>query len=229
MENNSIEERQSNMNPDTTSINDEVGYSNVFRRDIKDTPRNKCLAQHKLWLNSINHEYPMPYRPYRIGVYIRYYKQTKYDDETYLEIRKKQFAEEIALCPRWTLVGFYVDHGMSAPRMESSPEWCRLLEDCFSGKIDLIVTQTVKGVSNKPEEMAILARILATQKHPIGMYFVSEDIFTLASYYKSDLKDQGILPSKWRPLPDDGLDELPFSASENTLTKDKTEYLGEGE
>ncbi len=182
MENNSIEERQSNMNPDTTSINDEVGYSNVFRRDIKDTPRNKCLAQHKLWLNSINHEYPMPYRPYRIGVYIRYYNQTKYDDETYLEIRKKQFAEEIALCPRWTLVGFYVDHGMSAPRMESSPEWCRLLEDCFSGKIDLIVTQTVKGVSNKPEEMAILARILATQKHPIGMYFVSEDIFTLASY-----------------------------------------------
>ena len=32
---------------------------------------------------------------------------------------------------------------MTAPHMEYSKEWCRLLEDCFTGKVDLIVTQKV--------------------------------------------------------------------------------------
>ena len=51
---------------------------NIFRRHIRDNPRTKQLARHKLWLDNIQHEYPMPYVPYRIGVYIRYYNQTKY-------------------------------------------------------------------------------------------------------------------------------------------------------
>ena len=78
--------------------------------------------------------------------------------------------------------------------MESSKEWCRLLGDCFSGKVNLIVTQKVRSVSNDPEEMAFVARLLAAQKNPVGIYFISEDIFTLASYYQSDLKDQQMLP-----------------------------------
>ena len=75
--------------------------------------------------------YPMPYSRYRIGVYIRYFNQTKH--ENYLDYHKQQFIDTISLCPNWQLVDFYIDTGISAPSMESSPEWCRLLEDCFSG------------------------------------------------------------------------------------------------
>ena len=57
--------------------------SNVLRRHIKENPRKAVLAHHRLWLDSISHEYPMPYTPYKIGVYIRYYNQTRY--ENYLE------------------------------------------------------------------------------------------------------------------------------------------------
>ena len=80
--------------------------------------------------------------------------------------------------------------------MENAPELRRLLDDCFSGKVDLIITQKVSNVSRKPEEVTFVSRILATQKHPIGIYFISEDIFTLATYYLDDMKDTGFLPDE---------------------------------
>lgn len=185
---------------------------NVFRRHLEDEPEKRQLIEHRRWMNSQQHEYPMPYTPYRIGVYIRYYNQTKY--ENYLEKHTQQFVDDIALCPQWTLVDFYIDKGMTAPRMENSKEWCRLLGDCFSGRVNLIVTQKVHSVSNDPEEMALVARLLAAQPNPVGIYFISEDIFTLASYYQSDLRDQQLFPFGWSVLPDDELD-TPL-ISENT-------------
>ena len=116
--------------------------------------------------------------------------------------------DTIALCPNWTLVDFYVDEGQSAPYMENAPGWCRLLEDCFSGKVDLIVTQKVSNVSRKPQEITFCARVLASQKNPVGIYFISENLFTLASYYQDDLRDAGFLPGPdWKLLPDEMTEE----------------------
>lgn len=185
----------------------EKEYENVFRRGIQETPKEKMLARHRLWLATIQHEYPMPYVPYRIGVYIRFYNQTQYKDEVYLSKHKQWFLDDISLCPKWKLVDFYIDTGSKAPHMESSREWCRLLEDCFSGKVNLIVTQKAGNVSDDPNELTFISRILATQKPPIGIYFISEDIFTLASYYREDISDRDLLPEEWQPLPPDELDE----------------------
>ena len=38
------------------------------------------VAQHRQWLKSIRHETPNPKVPFKVGVYIRYYNQTKYKD-----------------------------------------------------------------------------------------------------------------------------------------------------
>lgn len=81
--------------------------SNVLRRHIKENPKKASLARHRLWLDSIPHEYPVPYTPYKIGVYIRYFNQTRH--ENYLEKHIQQYMDDIALCPQWTLVDFYVD------------------------------------------------------------------------------------------------------------------------
>lgn len=162
---------------------------------------NTKLAQHKLWLQTIEKEYPSPKTSFRIGVYIRYYNQTKY--ENYLEYHKRQYVDTIALCPKWSIQDFYIDEGMSAPHMESSPEWCRLLEDCLHGKIDLIITQKVSNISSDMEEMALCARLLAAMDPPIGIYIISEDIYTLASYYKKQLRDIEFLPGNdWQMLKD---------------------------
>ncbi|MBQ3279544.1 MAG: recombinase family protein, partial [Clostridia bacterium] len=136
----------------------------------------------------------------RIGVYIRYYNQTKY--ENYLDYHKQQFQETIALCPRWTLVDFYVDNGGVAPKMENAPEWCRLLDDCFEGKVNLIITQKVKNVSRNPDDIALVGRLLAAQEKPVGIYFINEDLYTLASYYQWDLKETEFLPPGWQVFPE---------------------------
>ena len=95
--------------------------------------------------------------------------------------------------------------------MESAKEWCRLISDCFAGKVDLIVTQKVSNVSKKHYEITILARLLAALERPVGIYFVSENVFTLASYYLHDNQDRELFPSEdWIPLPDDEAEERPL-------------------
>ena len=94
---------------------------------------------------------------------------------------------------------FYIDEGSTAPRMESAKAWSRLLQDCQDGKVDLIVTQKTGNVSQKPLEVSFCARLLAALPHPVGIYFISEDIFTLASYYQEDLRDPLFLPDPENP------------------------------
>ena len=197
-------------------------YINILRQHIRDNPRKALMARHRAWMESVPHEYPMPYIPYRIGVYIRYYNQTRH--ENYIEKHKQQFIDDIAMCPKWKLIDFYIDSGMAAPHMENSKEWCRLLEDCFSGKVNLIVTQKVSSVSSDPEEMTFLSRILAAQKKPVGIYFISEDIYTLASYYTQDLHEGSLFPDGWQILPEDEIDHELLEGSPRQLVEDRKGY-----
>jgi len=172
------------------------------------TERERRIAAHRVWLKSIPHEVPNPERPFRVGIYIRYFNQTKYDN--YLDYHIQQYKDTLECCPDWTLVGFYIDEGSSTPNMESAPEWSRLLQDAMDGKVDLIITQKVSNVSKKDYEIAFVARILAALENPVGIYFVSEDIFTLASYYRTNLRDEDFPSGEdWNRLPDDdGILEL---------------------
>ena len=161
-----------------------------------------ALAEHRAWLKSIKHERPMPSHPFKVAVYIRYFNQTKYSN--YLDKHKQQFLDTLSLCPKWEFVGFYIDEGGTAPNMETAPEWSCLLQDSFDGKVDLIITQKTSNISKKQSELTFCSRILATLEKPVGIYFVSEDIFTLASYYQEDLKDPYFYPSDdWKLLPDE--------------------------
>lgn len=163
----------------------ELTEMNVFRQNDIPEDKKDLLRRHQQWLGTIRKEFPLPSTPYHIGVYIRYFNQTKYED--YLNYHKKEFESTIALCPQWTLVDFYVDKGAVAPNMESAPEWCRLLNDCFEGKVNLIITQKISNVSRKPWDLIFMIRMLASKG--IGIYFISEDIFTTASYYQRDMLD----------------------------------------
>lgn len=160
---------------------------NIIKLDPEDEQKIKDIADHMAWLSTIPHEIPSPYHHFKIGLYFRYYNQTKYDN--YIDYHKAEFTETIGLCPNWELVDYYIDKGQTAPKLENAPELMRLINDCLSGKVDLIITERIKSISNDPFEITFLSRMLATQKHPIGIYFVNEDMFTLASYYRFDLKD----------------------------------------
>ena len=163
------------------------------------------VAQHKQWLKTIRHETPNPKIPFKVAVYIRYFNQTKYDD--YLERNKEVFRATLAQYPMWEFVGFYIDNGSTAPNMESAVAWSELLSDCDEGKVNLIITQKISNVSRKIHEVSICARMLAARNPPVGIYFISEDMYTLASYYREDLREPCFFPTPdWEILPDDELD-----------------------
>lgn len=167
------------------------------------------IIEHKAWLKSIRHEQPNPKHHYRVGIYIRYFNQTKHDN--YLKYHINQYKDTMSLLPNWELVDFYIDEGATAPNMESAKEWCRLLRDCFAGKVDLVITQKVSNVSKKYYEITLLARMLAALEKPVGIYFVSENIFTLASYYQKDKKEKSFFPSEdWQVLPNDEKEDRPL-------------------
>ncbi len=187
------------------NINDELSmieYAPQFSMFMEeDSEQAKRLAAHRVWLHSIRHERPNTSHHFNVGVYIRYFNQTKY--ENYLAFHKKQYIDTLELCPNWDLADFYIDEGSSTPYMENAPEWSRLIEDCFAGKVDLIITQKISNVSRDPREVSFCSRMLAAQDHPIGIYFVSEDVFTLASYYMGDLYDPELFPDEnWQILPE---------------------------
>ena len=164
--------------------------------------RSALVAEHRSWLRSIRREHPLPKNHYKVAVYIRYFNQTQYED--YLSAHKTQYFNDLALCPNWELVGFYVDEGSTAPNMENAPEWARLLQDCFEERVDLIITQKASNISKKLSELSFCARLLASLRKPVGIYFISEDIYTMASYYQEDLHDPYFFPyAGWKILPDD--------------------------
>ena len=73
------------------------------------------------------------------------------------------------------------------------------------------ITQKASNVSKKHYEITIIARLLAALKNPVGIYFVSENIFTLASYYLHDNHDKEYFPSEdWEVLPEDEAEDLPL-------------------
>ena len=170
-----------------------------------ETEKAEKIAEHRLQLASIRKQYPHPAHPYKIGVYIRYFNQTDYEDEDYLEKHISHFKEGIDLCPKWTLVDYYIDEGQTAPsNMAKAPEWCRLLEDWFYCKVDRILTQKVSNVVRKDNyrDITFISGILASQEHPVGIYFVSENIFTLATYYMEDMHSLEFFPEGQKRLCD---------------------------
>lgn len=73
---------QTSMDLSAVEAQNKVAEVNVFRPDDISAEQKDLIRRHQLWLSTIQKEYPLPSHPYRIGVYIRYFNQTKYDGST---------------------------------------------------------------------------------------------------------------------------------------------------
>lgn len=73
----------------------------------------------------------------------------------------------------WKMTGFYLDEGDIGENRE------RLLEECRNGDIDLVVTRSITCFSKDYLELVKICGELSQLKHPVGVLFSFENIFSL--------------------------------------------------
>ena len=98
-----------------------------------------------------------------------------------IENQTRYYTEKIEKNPNWTIQEIYSDEGKSGTSMRKRTEFLRMIEDAKEKKMDLILCASVSRFARNVSDCMEQIRILKTQNpnHPVGVYFETENIYTL--------------------------------------------------
>ena len=116
------------------------------------------------------------YRQRRVAAYCR----VSTDDEEQLtsyNTQKRVYTDMVMANKEWELVGIYADEGISGTRADKRPEFKRMIDDCFAGKIDYIITKSVSRFARNTVDC--LDHVRKLKARGIGVYFEEQNIDTL--------------------------------------------------
>lgn len=114
----------------------------------------------------------------RVAVYARVSTGDPRQTSSY-ELQKNHYQDVVSRHPGWNLVGIYADEGISGTSLQHRDAFVRMIEDCRSHKIDLILTKSVSRFARNVLDCIGYARELAALEPPIGILFEAENIYTL--------------------------------------------------
>ena len=117
-------------------------------------------------------------REKRIAVYARVSTDTLSQTSSY-ELQKNYYTATIERHSGWKLVKIYADEGISGTSLKHRDAFIQMIADCTEGKIDLIVTQSVSRFSRNVLDCIGYVRKLKTLQPPVGVFFETENIYTL--------------------------------------------------
>lgn len=114
----------------------------------------------------------------RVAVYARVSTDDPNQTSSY-ELQKNHYEDLVNRRPNWELVDIYADEGISGTSLQHRDNFLRMIEDCRAGKIDLIVTKSVSRFARNIIDCIGYVRQLKAEDPPIGVFFETENIFTL--------------------------------------------------
>jgi DNA invertase Pin-like site-specific DNA recombinase len=118
------------------------------------------------------------HRQKRVAAYCRV--STDSDEQlTSYKNQMKVYTEMIAQNKEWSFAGLYADEGISGTRADKRPEFTKMINDCYAGKIDMIITKSVSRFARNTVECLNYVRLL--KERSIGIYFEEQNIDTLKS------------------------------------------------
>ena len=97
------------------------------------------------------------------------------------ELQVQHYKEMIEKNPKWEPAGIYTDEGVSATSMHRRVSFLRMIDDCRSGKIDLIITKGVNRFARNTRDCLDVVRQLKSLTPPVGVIFETENLNTLES------------------------------------------------
>lgn len=116
------------------------------------------------------------HRQTRVAAYCRVSTDNEEQLTSYVN-QKKVYTEMIAANPEWCFAGLYADEGISGTQAKFRPEFKKMIEDCYAGKIDYIITKSVSRFARNTVECLDYVRILKSRG--IGIIFEEQNIDTL--------------------------------------------------
>lgn len=133
----------------------------------------------------------------RVAVYARV--STKSTEQvSSIENQTKYYTEKVEKTPNWSLYRIYSDEGKSGTSTKKRTEFRRMLKDAAAGNFDIILCASVsrfaRNVSTAVDEVKKLR--YSDPKHPIGVYFETENIYTLEPDYKQAFNIHAML-AEW--------------------------------
>ena len=114
----------------------------------------------------------------RVAVYARVSTDDPNQTSSY-ELQKNHYEDLVNRRPNWDLVDIYADEGISGTSLQHRDSFLRMIEDCRAGKIDLIVTKSVSRFARNIIDCIGYVRQLKAENPPIGVFFETENIYTL--------------------------------------------------
>ena len=121
------------------------------------------------------------YRPNsvkRVAVYARVSTDDPRQTSSY-ELQKNHYTDLVNRREDWVLIDIYADEGISGTSLKHRDNFIRMIADCEAGKIDLIVTKSVSRFARNVLDCIGYVRKLAAMTPPIGVFFETENIYTL--------------------------------------------------
>ena len=116
----------------------------------------------------------------RVAVYARVSTDDLRQTSSY-ELQKNHYTDMIRQRSGWELAEIYADEGISGTSLKHRDAFVRMIADCEEGKIDLIVTKSVSRFARNLLDCISYVRKLKDLKPPVGIFFETENIYTLNS------------------------------------------------
>lgn len=114
----------------------------------------------------------------RVAVYARVSTDDPRQTSSY-ELQKNYYEDMVNKKDNWDLVDIYADEGISGTSLQHRDSFLRMIEDCKAGNIDMIVTKSVSRFARNIIDCIGYVRELKNAPHPVGVFFETENIYTL--------------------------------------------------
>lgn len=109
-----------------------------------------------------------------------YYGRVSTEHDAQLQALEKQmqwYDDQTKYHPNWTVVGKYIDEGITGTLAKKRPAFMQMIEDAKEQKFDLIVTREVCRFARNTVDTLALTREL--RSYGVEVYFVSDNIWTM--------------------------------------------------
>ena len=95
------------------------------------------------------------------------------------ELQQSHYKHLASEHSNWKLLHIYADEGISGTSLKKRDEFNQMIEACKNGEYDLILTKSVSRFARNIVDCISLVRMLMNLNPPVGVYFETDNLFTL--------------------------------------------------